>query len=81
MTGPGGWHTHAVPGFGDAANAAAVEVQPDDGEVLALLHCLVPGGGFAPAGRTGQGGPGQQRSESVARLTPLGHPTINLDGR
>ena len=43
---------HAVPGFGDAV---AVEVQPDDGEVFALLQCLVPGGGFAPAGRAGRG--------------------------
>jgi len=39
-----------VPGFGDAVT---VEVRPDDGEVLASLHCLVPGGGFAPAGRPG----------------------------
>ena len=30
---------HAVPGFGDAVT---VEVQPDDGEVLALLHLYVP---------------------------------------
>jgi hypothetical protein len=51
---------HAMPGF-----AVTVEVEPDDGEVLALLRCLVPGGGFAPAGRAGQSGPAQQRGESV----------------
>jgi hypothetical protein len=68
---------HAVPGFGDAVT---VGVQPDDGEVLALLHCLVPGGGLCP--QVGQARrPAQQWGGSVARLTPLGHPTINLDGR
>ena len=41
---------HAVPGFGEVV---AVEVQPDDGEVLALLQRLAAGGGFAPAGRAG----------------------------
>jgi hypothetical protein len=55
---------HAVPGFGDAVT---VEVQPDDGEVFALLHCLVPGGGFAPAGRAGQGGP---RSSGASKNNP-----------
>jgi hypothetical protein len=45
---------HAVPGQGEVA---AVEVQPDDGEVLSLLQRLAPGGRFAPAGRAGQGGP------------------------
>jgi Bacterial regulatory helix-turn-helix protein, lysR family len=62
---------HAVPGFGDAVT---VEVQPDDGEVLALLQCLTPGGGFAPAGRAGQGGPRSSGASPRAggRLTDAG---------
>ncbi len=43
----------AVPGLGEVVT---VKLQPDDGEVLTLLSCLAPGGGFAPAGRAGQGG-------------------------
>jgi hypothetical protein len=54
---------HAVPGFGDAVT---VEVQPDDGEVLALprASCLV-----ARSRRRWcrLEGPAQQRGESVLR--------------
>jgi hypothetical protein len=61
----------AVPGLGDAVT---VEVQPDDGEVFALLQCLVPGGGFAPAGRAGQGGPrGSGAGRCSGRLTDAWH--------
>src|SRR5205809_2641661 len=71
---------HAVPGFGDAV---AVEVQPDDGEVLALLQCVVPGGGFAPAGRAGQGGPrGSGASPcSGGRLTDAGMDRVRQRGQ
>ena len=57
---------HAVPGLGEVV---AVEVQPDDGEVLALLQRLAAGGGFAPAGRAGQGGPrGSGASPSMTEI-------------
>jgi hypothetical protein len=42
-----------MPGLGEVV---AVEVQPDDVEVLALLERLAAGGGFAPAGRADQVG-------------------------
>ena len=57
---------HAVPGLGEMVT---VEVQPDDGEVLALLQRLAPGGGLAPAGQArqvGQPGSGAVRGLAAA---------------
>ena len=71
---------HAVPGFGEVVT---VEVQPDDGEVLALLQRLAPGGRFAPAGRAGQGGPRGSGAgpQSGGRLADAGMDRVRQRGQ